>query len=197
MSGTTIELLRHGALVGGLRYRGSIEADLTTAGRADMDAVWAKLNAQVGVIVTSPLGRCRKPAEDWAAQAGIACEDVDDFREKFYGEWESLSADEIEQGFPGMLPRWRENPVGMQIPGAERIEDFATRVVRAWDALLGRHAGQHILLLGHSGTLRVILAHVLGADLPTTRRFAMPYAAWSRVHVDNHRSLLSALNCRP
>ena len=197
MSGTTIELLRHGALVGGIRYRGSIEADLTASGRADMDAIWSKLSAHVDVIVTSPLGRCRKPAENWASQAGIACEVVDDFREMYYGQWEGLSVDEIEQAFPGMLAGWRENPVGKQIPGAECIEGFATRVTHAWEAMLGRHVGKHILLLGHSGTLRVILAHVLGADLPVTRRFAMPYAAWSRVHVDGHHSLLSALNSQP
>ncbi|OIO70302.1 MAG: cobalamin biosynthesis protein CobC [Zetaproteobacteria bacterium CG12_big_fil_rev_8_21_14_0_65_55_1124] len=197
MTETTIDLLRHGALVGGVRYRGNIEAELTAAGRADMDAVWAQLNTQVGLIVSSPLGRCRKPAEEWSNQSGIACEIVDDFREMHYGEWEGLGADEIEQRFPGQLACWRENPVGMQIPGAESIEDFAARVVRAWGGMLRAHAGHHLLVVAHSGTLRVILAHVLGAGLPSTRRFAMPYAAWSRVHVSHDRCLLTELNRKP
>jgi len=189
-----VDLLRHGALEGGLRYRGSTEVELTVAGRAAMDAVWAQLEGQVDAIVTSPLGRCLKPARDWAGEAGIQCKIVDDFREMHYGEWEGLSAEEIEQHFPGMLVRWRENPVGMQIPGAERVEDFAERVVCAWDTMLRAYSGRRLLLVGHSGTLRVIVAHVLGAPLPVTRRFAMPYAAWSRVKKAGCGYLLTHLN---
>jgi len=182
---TTVDLLRHGELVGGLRYRGSIEAELTDTGRMQMDAVWAQLKGDVQHIVSSPLSRCRLVASEWAARDGVGCEIIDDFREMYYGDWEGLSAEEIEQRYPGQLARWRSNPVGMQIPAAERIEAFAERVIQAWEALLLNHTGQHVLLVAHSGTLRVILAHVLGAGLPATRRFSMPYAAWSRVrHID-------------
>ena len=181
MSTTTIDLLRHGALVGGVRYRGCTEAELTAGGRSDMDAVWQRLEPRIDGIICSPLGRCRLPAEAWAAGAGIPCEVVDGLREMHYGEWEGLAADQIEQRFPGMLASWRSNPVGMRIPGAESIEEFAERVTGAWNGVLRKHAGRHLLLVGHSGSLRVILAHVLGAPLVATRRFAMPYAAWSRV----------------
>lgn len=190
----TVDLLRHGALVGGLRYRGSIEADLTAEGRAAMDAVWGLIGEQVDAIVSSPLGRCRKPAEQWAAHSDIPCEVVDDFREMHYGAWEGLSAEEIEQDFPGMLARWRENPVGMQIPGAETVEAFAARVVQAWEKMLRAHTGHRLLLVGHSGTQRIILAHVLGAPLQATRRFAMPYAAWSRVQHGECGYLLTHMN---
>lgn len=194
MTGMVIDLLRHGALEGGLRYRGSIEAELTPIGRADMDAVWARIADSVDIILTSPLGRCLKPAQEWAEQKGIACEVVDDFREMHYGEWEGLSAEEIEQRFPGMLVRWRKNPVGIQIPGAELIEDFAERVARAWEGVLRAHAGQHVLLVGHSGTLRIIMAHVLDAPLSTTRRFSVPYAAWSQVLETDCGYLFTHLN---
>jgi len=190
----TVDLLRHGELIGGVRYRGSIEAALTDAGRADMDAVWMQLRGRVEAIVSSPLGRCRKPAEEWALQADIPCEIVEDFSEMNYGEWEGLSAEEIERGYPGMLARWRKNPVGMVIPGAELVEDFAARVVNAWEQMLRRNAGRHVFLVGHSGVLRVILAHVLGAPLPTIRRFDMPYAAWSRVQKVDCGYLLTHLN---
>lgn len=191
---TTIDLLRHGELLGGVRYRGSIEAELTAAGRADMDAVWSRLKGRVESIVTSPLSRCRLAAGEWAEHNDIDCEIITDLREMHYGAWEGMTAEEIEQRFPGQLTRWRENPVGMQIPGAESIEGFAERVTRAWDAMLRGHAGRHVLLVAHSGTLRVILAHVLGAPLSATRRFSMPYAAWSRVRHSECGSLLTHLN---
>ncbi len=190
----TVDLLRHGALIGGLRYRGTTEAGLTEAGRATMDAVWNQLADTVDGIITSPLSRCREPATAWAEKAGIACAVLDDLHEMHYGAWEGLTATEIEEQFPGMLVRWRENPVGMRIPGAETIEEFAARVTRAWQRVLDDSEGKHLLLLAHSGTLRVILAHVLAASLPTTRRFAMPYSAWSRVIVRDEKILLEFLN---
>ena len=197
MPETTIDLLRHGALEGGLRYRGATEAALTQAGRADMDSVWRRLRGHVEAIVTSPLSRCRGPAESWAAEAGISCRVEADLREMEYGAWEGLSGEEIEARFPGWLARWRENPVGMAIPGAERIEDFAARVIDVWQRLLREHAGNHLLLVAHSGTLRVILTHALGAPLPATRRFAMPYACWSRVQSHHGRCRLMHLNPSP
>jgi len=194
MKETRIDLLRHGALFGGVRYRGSIEAELTPEGRADMDAVWERLCGNVDVIVSSPLSRCREPAMAWADGANLPCRIVDDLREMHYGAWEGLAADEIEAAFPGMLPRWRKNPVGMRIPQAETMDEFAARIIAAWEGILTAYAGQRILLLGHSGTLRVILTHAIGAQLETTRRFAMPYAGWSRVCVEGGRSVLSGLN---
>jgi len=194
MCKTTLDLLRHGALIGGVRYRGTIEAELSDAGRADMDTVWNQLADSLDGIVTSPLSRCREPACEWAEKAGIPCVVHDDLREMHYGAWEGLSAEEIEAQFPGMLARWRENPVGMRIPSAVTIEDFAIRVTRAWLRVLKESEGKHILLIAHSGTLRVILTHVLGAPLSATRRFAMPYAAWHRVIRQDEHMFLAFLN---
>ena len=197
MPTTIVDLLRHGELKGGVRYRGNTEAALTDAGRAHMDAVWEQLREKVELIVTSPLGRCREPAEAWAEQAGIPCLIESKMREMQYGAWEGLNKTEIEQQFPGWLARWRENPVGMEIPGAEKVEAFADRVIGRWESLLQSHAGRHLLLVGHSGTLRVILAHTLGAPLPTIRRFVMPYGSWNRVLHDDGHNYLEYLNRQP
>jgi alpha-ribazole phosphatase len=194
MTPTTVDLLRHGELSGGIRYRGTTEAELTHAGRQAMDAVWTRLSSQVDAIICSPLGRCRGPAEAWSAQSGVPCEVVDDFREMHYGAWEGLTPDEIRRRFPGMLARWQVDPAGVCIPGAESIVSFSGRVVAAWDAMLHRHAGRRTLLVGHSGTLRMILAHILGAPLSATRRFMVPYAAWSRVRESECGCLITYLN---
>jgi len=197
MPTTIVDLLRHGELEGGVRYRGNIEATLTEAGHAHMDAVWRHLEGHAAVIITSPLGRCRAPAEAWADKAGIPCHIEPRLREMEYGVWEGLTKPEIEERFPGWLERWRENPVGMEIPGAERVEAFAARVIEGWESLLREYAGRRILLVGHSGTLRIILSHVAGAPLPSMRRFIMPYGSWSRVLHDGNHAYLEYLNRQP
>jgi len=194
---TTVDLLRHGELVGGIKYRGNIEEELTDVGRAQMDNAWRQLAGKVEVIIASPLSRCRKPAQAWAAEVGIPCVVEDRFCEMNYGEWEGLSKQEIEKQFPGELAKWRDNPVGRQIPGAERIEAFAERVIEGWRDVLKIHAGKHVMLVAHSGSLRIILAETLNASLPTTRQFAMPFASWSRVIDDGGKPFLEYLNRLP
>ena len=194
MTITTVDLLRHGELLGGIGYRGTTEAELTPAGRQSMDAVWSRLADSVDVILCSPLGRCQGPAMAWSAHSGLPCEVVDDFREMHYGQWEGLSPAEVEQRFPGMLAQWRTDPVGVRIPGAESIECFSARVVAAWDAMLQRHAGRRLLLVGHSGTLRMILTHVLDAPLAASRRFSVPYSAWCQVRQRECGYLLTHVN---
>ena len=194
MGTTIIDLLRHGELEGGIKYRGNIEEALTVFGRRQMDETWARIETSVQVIVTSPLKRCSTPAKEWAVKAAVPCVVEAHMREMEYGAWEGLGKDEIEAKFPGMLAQWRTNPVGMQIPGAENVEDFVERVRKGWRHILQENEGKHVLVVGHSGSLRVILAGVLGAPLPAIRKFSMPYGCWSRVQCNDGKLLLEFFN---
>jgi alpha-ribazole phosphatase/probable phosphoglycerate mutase len=47
-----------------------------------------------------------------------------------------------------------------------------------------------VLLVAHSGTLRALLAHALGAPPAACRRLAVPYACWSRFRHADGRTVL-------
>ncbi|HXH65018.1 MAG TPA: histidine phosphatase family protein [Mariprofundaceae bacterium] len=178
-----VDLLRHGALEGGVRYRGTVDDPLTAEGRAAMEAVWAQLAGDVDRIIASPLSRCAGPARAWAEQAGVPLVIEPNLSEMRYGDWEGLSADEIRARFPGMLERWRANPEGMRIPGAETVAELEARIAAFWEGMRAEGEGGRLLVVAHSGSLRMLIAHVLGAPVVTTRRLAMPYACWSRITV--------------
>jgi len=186
-----IDLLRHGALEGGVKYRGTVDDTLTTDGRIAMDEIWRQLAGDVEHIITSPLSRCAEPARAWAEQAGIPLAIEPRLAEMHYGTWEGLTADDIRARFPGMLEQWRADPEGMYIPGAESVAELRARVAAFWSDLRAEGEGRRLLLVAHSGSLRMLIAEVLGAPIATTRRLAMPYACWSRVAVrQGHASLV-------
>jgi len=197
LESTVVDLLRHGELEGGVKYRGATEEALATSGRRQMDAVWVQIEASIQVLVASPLSRCYEPAREWAEKSAVPCMVEPRIREMEYGAWEGLGKVEIEARFPGMLKKWRANPVGMQIPGAESVEGFAGRVKAGWRDILRKYRGRHVLVVGHSGSLRVILAEVLSAPLTAVRRLAVPYGSWSRVRCDDGRMLLEFFNRQP
>jgi len=181
----TIDLLRHGALEGGVKYRGSLDEALTQTGREAMDDVWQQLQGEVDTIICSPLSRCADPASSWAAQAGISCVVEPAIQELSYGDWEGLTAEDIENAYPGVLQTWRQNPTQMTPPNGEPMLDFSRRIQVFLNHLIQEHEQGHVLLVAHSGSIRMLIAHALQAPIVSTRHLSMPYACWSRLRVDN------------
>jgi len=156
----TIDILRHGALQGGVKYRGQIEASLTLAGRNAMNQVWQRLADQIDCIVTSPLSRCAEAAQDWSEQADIPCFIEPRLIEMHYGDWEDKTAEQIERISPGMLQQWRNDPTGMRPPGdGESPEELRLRIASWWQEACETMTDQHILVVGHSGSLRMLITH--------------------------------------
>ncbi|MDX8390037.1 MAG: histidine phosphatase family protein [Mariprofundaceae bacterium] len=177
-----IDLLRHGALEGGKRYRGQVDDLLTAEGRHDMDRVWHKIKDRVEVIVTSPLKRCSLPAHAWGSDNDIPCITESWLREMHYGDWEGMSANEIEATYPGILKHWRRNPESVTVPNGEPLELFLSRIDKGWKNLTSNYQGKHLLIITHSGAMRALIAQALCESPPIVmRRLSMPYTCWSRI----------------
>jgi len=187
----TVDLLRHGALTGGIKYRGQTDDPLTIQGRTDMDLVWQKLAAEADMIITSPLSRCAEPATAWAKQARIPCIIEPRIAEMHYGAWEGKTSETIKTEFPGMLEQWRRDPTGMRPPGGESVDELRQRV-HAWlMEIVQRYQNKQLLVVSHSGTLRMLIALALGAPIAGTRHIDMPYACWSRLYCDEQGNRLA------
>ncbi|MDQ6993445.1 MAG: histidine phosphatase family protein [Mariprofundus sp.] len=177
----TIDLLRHGALKGGLKYRGLTDDPLTQAGRRDMETVWQQLSSEVDLIITSPLSRCANPAAEWAKQRAIPCIIEPRIAEMHYGRWEGKTSDQIKREYPGMLEMWRRDPSNMRPPAGESIHELRLRLQMWMQEISLGYKGKHLLLVSHSGVLRMLIALALQAPIISTRQLAMPYCCWSRI----------------
>lgn len=193
----TVDLLRHGALEGGVKYRGTMEEELTREGRLAMDAVWQQLRHDCELIIASPRSRCAAPAREWAAEAGIDCIIEPRVAEMAYGDWEGLTKAEIEARFPGQLGPWRRDPTGRRPPNGESPEELRARIADWWQEVRASHEGRRLLVVGHSGSLRMLLAHVMEAPIAATRRVGMPYGCWSRIVVDGDDEVVEFMNRKP
>jgi len=181
----TIDLLRHGALEGGTRYRGHCDDQLTADGRRSMDQVWAKIGDHIDHIICSPLQRCRLPATAWAQSHAIPLQVEPRLQEIHYGKWEGKTMPQIAMTDAAMLKQWRRDPTGMQPPGGEAMDHFQQRLSGFWQQLMATYQGERLLLVGHSGVNRTLLAIALHTTVASSRKIAMPYACWSQLqHVD-------------
>lgn len=170
---TLIDLMRHGEPVGGSRYRGQMDDPLSATG-------WEQMRCAVGRhppwegIVSSPLSRCLAFAEELAERQGIPLEVDDRLMEIGFGTWQGKTREEISRYDPGLLQRFFRDPMNNRPEGAEGLGDFRQRIVTAWNDILNRHAGQHLLLVCHAGVIRMVMSHIL--DIPLGNLFHIKVA---------------------
>lgn len=183
---TIIDILRHGEPVGGSRYRGQVDDPLSELGWAQMRAAVA---GKVGwqQIVSSDLSRCAAFAAEQGERHTIPVELSAQFREIGFGEWEGLTAEEIMARDGDLLSAFWRDPLHNTPPRAESLADFFDRVGSAWEDMVERHAGKHILLVGHAGMMRVLLVRELGLTLDSFYRFDPRNATMVRLRVDSGR----------
>jgi len=136
------------------------------------------------VIVTSTLCRCSEFAEELATRHQLPLEREPRFIEIGFGVWEGRTASELTADDPERVRRFQADPLGQRPAGAEPLDVFRRRVVEAWDDVLERHAGRHVLLVGHAGMMRAIVGHVLHVPHESFYRLQVANAGVTRIEVE-------------
>ncbi len=182
---TTVDLLRHGEPVGGRRrYRGQTDDPLSDKG-------WTQMRTAISYhhpwerIISSTLSRCQAFAEELSKRHHIPLELSDAFVEIGFGAWEGKTASELMQEDPEILYRFWNDPLNNTPPGAETLTAFQQRITVEWERCIHDHAGEHLLIVGHAGMMRMILSHVLGMPIDRMFRIQVPNAGISRIQVDH------------
>ncbi|OLF52557.1 alpha-ribazole phosphatase family protein [Pseudomonas chlororaphis] len=156
-----LDLLRHGETQLGGGLRGSLDDALTEAG-------WQQMrNAVAGQgpwdrLVSSPLQRCARFAEELAAGLALPVTLEADLQELHFGAWEGQSAAQLMTTDAQALGQFWADPYGFTPPQGEPVLAFSERVLGAVERLHQRYAGERVLLVSHGGVMRLLLARARG-----------------------------------
>ncbi|PYB71594.1 histidine phosphatase family protein [Pseudomonas sp. LB-090624] len=155
-----LDLLRHGETEqGGLR--GSLDDALTEKGWAQMRSAVAEAGPWQ-VLVSSPLQRCARFADELGARLDVAVQREPRLQELHFGDWEGRSAAQIMETQADALGRFWADPYAFTPPNGEPVEAFSERVLAAVEGLRLQHAGKRVLLVTHGGVMRLLLARARG-----------------------------------
>jgi broad specificity phosphatase PhoE len=163
---TTVILVRHGQTEWNRveRFRGRADVPLNDTGLQQAEATGrhaADLCRPVA-IYSSPLSRAVKTAEAIGRHVDLDLEIHPGLIDIDYGDWQALTPDEVRSQWPEMIDAWYNTPHLAFIPGGETLGELRVRAMRTVNDLAARHAGQTIVLVGHTVINRVILLGVLG-----------------------------------
>lgn len=156
-----LDLLRHGETELGGGLRGSLDDALTERGWAQMRAAvveggpWAR-------VVSSPLQRCARFADELAQRLELPLELEADLQELHFGAWEGQSAAALMETDAEALGLFWADPYAFTPPQGEPVAQFSARVLAAVERLHRAYAGQRVLLISHGGVMRLLLAQARG-----------------------------------
>lgn len=135
------------------------------------------------LIISSPSKRCHDFAQQLSQRLNVPLEIEPALKEMFFGDWEGQEISAVQQSDPERLQQFWQDPVASPPPGGETMTGFFDRINSYWTELIARQQGKKCLLISHGGSIRCILASVLGMSLRPLSRLSVPHACLSRIDI--------------
>lgn len=183
-----LDLLRHGETERGGGFRGSLDDALTDTGWAQMRQAVSGL-ADWDALVSSPLQRCARFADELALTHGLPLQLEPGLQELHFGAWEGRSAAELMVDSERELGLFWNDPYTFTPLEGEPLVRFEARVLAALARLQAQHAGKHLLLVTHGGVMRLLLARARGLPREHLLQVEVAHGALFSVLVDDRSGL--------
>ncbi|WP_343464981.1 2,3-diphosphoglycerate-dependent phosphoglycerate mutase GpmB [Pantoea sp.] len=179
-----VYLVRHGETVwnAARRIQGQSDSPLTEKGEQQAHQVGERVKS-LGIthVIASDLGRTRRTAEIIADACG--CEVTLDarLRELDMGCLEQRELDHLTAEEESWRKALVDGTEGGRIPGGESMQELATRMHAALNALRALPEGSRPLVVSHGMALGALVSTILGLPAHAERRLRLRNCSLSRV----------------
>jgi broad specificity phosphatase PhoE len=164
---TRVFMVRHGATVLSAedRFAGATDVELSDEGCEQTRRLAERVSREkIVAVYASPLGRTMETAEILGASHHIEVQTRDGLREISHGRWEQMTRREVEEKFPEEAAEWEKDPYTFAPLGGESGLAVTARALPALLEIVRAHPGDHVLVVSHKGTIRLLLSSLLGFD---------------------------------
>ena len=178
------------------RYQGHQDIALGPAGREQVALLAKRLAGErIDEIQTSDLRRASETASAIAAARGLPVNADPRLRELNFGAWEGLTRVEIKERYPEALTAWEADFLRTPPPRGETLAQLADRVGTFLAGLaLGGDPDRTIVVVGHSGSLLVLICLALGLSPLFRWKFSLEPASLSELNLYAEGAVLTHLN---
>ena len=171
MSSTThVVIIRHGQSQGNAegRFGGHTDTPLSPRGRRQAEATARVLASEkFDAIYSSDLPRAIETATPLARLTGAPLETTEALRERSVGVMEGLTFEEAAELHPEQYQALLRRDFEHVLLGGESYRQTLDRASRQLDEAIEKHKGGRIALFAHTGTICILILHLMGAlDAP-------------------------------
>lgn len=165
--GCRLYLVRHGETRASAedRFSGALDVELSADGEAQVRALGERLReAPLTAVYASPMKRTLATANALAAPHALSVTPLGALREIDHGHWEGRTRRDVETELVEEYTQWETDPYTFAPRGGETGLAVLARALPAVREILARHPGEHVAVVSHKATIRLILCALLGMD---------------------------------
>ncbi|MHC4550943.1 MAG: histidine phosphatase family protein [Planctomycetota bacterium] len=178
------------------KVQGQTDVPLNAAGRAQAARLAERLKrAEIDALHASDLARAAETARILGAALGLAPVLHADWREIHLGDLEGVDGVDALRAHGELVSAVARQggPLGA---GGESFARFQARIVAAFERICRDHAGRTVLVVSHGGTLKTLIAHLIGLDPHHIGRLSLRgNSSLSILDFRHGRPQLTLLNC--
>jgi broad specificity phosphatase PhoE len=167
---THVVIIRHGQSQGNAegRFGGHTDTPLSPRGRRQAEATAKALASEnFEAIYSSDLPRAIETATPLARLTGARLEITDALRERSVGVMEGLTFEEAAEQHSEQYQALLRRDFEHVLLGGESYRQTLDRASRKLDEAIEQHKGGRIALFAHTGTICILILHLMGAlDAP-------------------------------
>ena len=149
---------------------------------------------EIDVIYSSSLKRALVTAEIIAAKHQLKVITCTELCEVDFGHLEGLTINEVDQRYPEVAELRMKRSLEMKYPGGDSFVEFSKRVSKFLSRLEHHTAEDTVLIVAHSGVLRILLCRLLDMDLRHLWHLHVDLASLSILETNQKGTILKSLN---
>ena len=177
------------------RLAGYSDVEMSSDGYEQVKRLRDRLvNEQIDVIYSSDLKRALVTAEVISSERKVDIVACPELREMNYGQAEGLTLQEIGRLYPEVSELISNFSLQLKFPGGESFVEFVERTAKFVDRLEKHTPSETVLIVSHSGQIRVLVCRLLGTSLERWRQIGCANASLSIVERYPQRAIISLLN---
>jgi phosphoserine phosphatase len=197
VSDIRLYIVRHGTTVWNkeTRYQGQTDVPLSEEGQEQAELLAQRFSDEpLAAIYSSPLKRAFDTAQAIARPHNLEVKSLEGMREIGFGDWEGKAYTHVRQQYSEELRNWIHNPLENKIPNGETLPDLKIRVENALAEILAAHPEGRIVLVAHSGTIRMLFCCLLKMDLSAFWRIMQFNGAVNQIEFRNSIPTVFTMN---
>jgi alpha-ribazole phosphatase len=190
-------LVRHGntRLNSAARFWGQTDVELSAEGIAQAEKLRDRLASQkIDTVYASNLSRAVATARIIATRHKVKIVTREELGEIDFGEVEGLAFDEINERYPELAESMANWSIHPGFPGGETIDQLDERVNEFLPQLKKHTEAETILIVAHSGILRLMICNLLAIGKKHWRQLRIDLASLSIIDTYPRGAILSLLN---
>lgn len=188
-------LIRHGETEANLekRYTGVTDVKLTSNGKKQAHNLNKIISgSNIVAVYSSDLLRCVETADHIGISENIIL--TNEFREMHFGIAEGLTRDVFYSKHPEVAKSWDDDWLNYKMPGGESFNNVRERVVNQIEKIKSKHKNGNIVIVTHSGCIRILLANYITSDMEGFWRFKPDNASITRLCFEEDFAFLKTYN---